>query len=103
MKKIKVVVTGASGRMGQTIIKKVLGDKNLKLIGALEVSGHKNIGQDLGKILKTKKMNEKSHQKSKGVRILTKLNYNSFFQSNFTHKLIQTCCMYVPHSCYNVT
>ena len=55
MKKIKVVVTGASGRMGQTIIKKVLGDKNLKLIGALEVSGHKNIGQDLGKILKTKK------------------------------------------------
>ena len=56
MKKIKVVVTGASGRMGQTIIKKVLGDKNLKLIGALEVSGHKNIGQDLGKILKTKKI-----------------------------------------------
>ena len=54
MKKIKVVVTGAAGRMGQTIIKKVLSDKALKLVGALEVSGHKNLGQDVGKILKTK-------------------------------------------------
>ena len=40
MKKIKVVVTGAAGRMGQTIIKKVLSDKALKLVGALEVSEH---------------------------------------------------------------
>ena len=56
MKKIKVVVTGAAGRMGQTIIKKVLNDKGLKLVGALEVSGHKNLGQDIGKILKTKKV-----------------------------------------------
>lgn len=56
MKKIKVVVTGAAGRMGQTIIKKVLIDKALKLVGALEVSGHKNLGQDVGKILKTKNL-----------------------------------------------
>ena len=55
MKKIKVVVTGASGRMGQTIIKKVLGDKSLKLVGALEINDHKKIGQDVGKILNTKK------------------------------------------------
>ena len=55
MKKIKVVVTGAAGRMGQTIIKKVLNDKGLKLVGALEISGHRNLGQDIGKILKTKK------------------------------------------------
>ena len=54
MRKIKVIVTGATGRMGQTIIRKVLGDKSLKLIGALEISGHKKIGQDIGKILKTK-------------------------------------------------
>ena len=54
MKKIKVVVTGAAGRMGQTIIKKVLRDKGLKIVGALEISGHKNLGQDIGKILKTK-------------------------------------------------
>ena len=56
MKKIKVVVTGAAGRMGQTIIKKVLRDKGLKLVGALEISGHKNLGQDIGKILKTKNL-----------------------------------------------
>ena len=56
MKKIKVVVTGAAGRMGQTIIKKVLSDKALKLVGTLEVSGHKNLGQDVGKILKTKNL-----------------------------------------------
>ena len=56
MKKIKVVVTGAAGRMGQTIIKKVLSDKALKLVGALEVSGHKNLGQDVGKILKIKNL-----------------------------------------------
>ena len=59
MKKIKVVVTGATGRMGQAIISKVLKDKNLKLIGALEISGHKNIGQDIGKILITKNIGVK--------------------------------------------
>jgi 4-hydroxy-tetrahydrodipicolinate reductase len=59
MKKIKVVVTGAAGRMGQTIIKKVLSDKGLKLVGALEVSGHRNLGQDIGKILKTKNVGVK--------------------------------------------
>ena len=56
MKKIKVVVTGASGRMGQTVIKKVINDKSLKLIGATEIAGHKNIGLDLGKVLKVKKI-----------------------------------------------
>ena len=54
MKKIKVVVTGATGRMGKTIISKVLSDKSLKLIGALEVTGHKKIGfseEETNKIL----------------------------------------------------
>ena len=54
MKKIKVVVTGATGRMGKTIIRKVLNDKSLKLVGALEINDHKKIGQDVGKILNTK-------------------------------------------------
>ena len=54
MRKIKIVVTGATGRMGQTVIKKILSDKNLNLIGATEISGHKKIGQDIGKILKTR-------------------------------------------------
>ena len=46
MSKIKVVVTGASGRMGKEIIKKVLSDKKLKLIGAIENNNHPTIGKD---------------------------------------------------------
>ena len=48
MSKIKVVVTGASGRMGKEIIKKVLNDKKLKLIGAIENNNHPTIGKDVG-------------------------------------------------------
>ena len=56
MSKIKVVVTGASGRMGKEIIKKVLSDKQLKLIGAIESKNHPSIGKDLGTIIKKKKV-----------------------------------------------
>ena len=35
MKKIKLLVTGCMGRMGQQIITSVKKDKNFKLIGAL--------------------------------------------------------------------
>jgi len=56
MSKIKVVVTGASGRMGKEIIKKVLSDKNLKLIGAIENNNHPTIGKDVGLIIKKKKV-----------------------------------------------
>ena len=56
MSKIKVVVTGASGRMGKEIIKKVLSDKKLKLIGAIENNNHPTIGKDVGLIVKKKKV-----------------------------------------------
>ena len=56
MSKIKVVVTGASGRMGKEIIKKVLSDKKLKLIGAIENKSHPTIGKDIGLIIKKKKV-----------------------------------------------
>ena len=56
MSKIKVVVTGASGRMGKEIIKKVLSDKKLKLIGAIENNNHPTIGKDIGLIIKKKKV-----------------------------------------------
>ena len=56
MSKIKVVVTGASGRMGKEIIKKVLSDKKLKLIGAIENNNHPTIGKDVGLIIKKKKV-----------------------------------------------
>lgn len=59
MKLIKVVITGAAGRMGQMLIRQVLSDKSLKLIGVTEKQGHSKIGVDIGDILKIKKCNIK--------------------------------------------
>ena len=55
MKKIKVIVTGASGRMGTQIAKRIVQDKSFTLFGATESLGHPSIGKDIGQILKTKK------------------------------------------------
>ena len=55
MKKIKVIVTGASGRMGTQIAKRIVQDKSFTLFGATESVGHPSIGKDIGQILKIKK------------------------------------------------
>ena len=59
MKLIKVVITGGTGRMGQILIRQVLSDKSLKLIGVTEKTGHSKIGSDIGDIIKSKKCNIK--------------------------------------------
>ncbi|MEM6590208.1 MAG: 4-hydroxy-tetrahydrodipicolinate reductase [Pseudomonadota bacterium] len=46
-----LVVTGASGRMGQMLINNVNASDRAKLIGALEVPGHPWVGQDLGEAM----------------------------------------------------
>ena len=43
-----IVVTGASGRMGQTLIKAIEASPAMKLVGALERPGHEWIGKDVG-------------------------------------------------------
>lgn len=43
-----IVITGAAGRMGQTLIKAVNGSDAMRLIGVLERPGHAWIGQDIG-------------------------------------------------------
>ena len=43
-----IVITGASGRMGQTLIRLLASSDKLRLVGALERPGHAWIGQDLG-------------------------------------------------------
>lgn len=43
-----LVVTGASGRMGQMLINAIAASDRARLIGALEAPGHPWIGQDLG-------------------------------------------------------
>ncbi len=43
-----IVVTGASGRMGQTLVKLITESDACHLIGALECEGHAWVGQDIG-------------------------------------------------------
>jgi 4-hydroxy-tetrahydrodipicolinate reductase len=46
MSELRIVIAGAGGRMGRTLIR-VLGDtKNAVLVGALEAAGHPDLGQD---------------------------------------------------------
>ena len=49
--KIKVAVMGASGRMGQALMKGVLADTRMVLIGATERAEHDWIGRDVGACL----------------------------------------------------
>ena len=43
-----IVVTGASGRMGQMLAKTVLASDKARLVGAVERDGHDWVGKDLG-------------------------------------------------------
>nr|WP_111301233.1 4-hydroxy-tetrahydrodipicolinate reductase [Paracoccus saliphilus] len=43
-----IVVTGASGRMGQMLIRLIGDNPQVRLVGALERSGHDWVGQDIG-------------------------------------------------------
>ena len=45
---LKVVVTGASGRMGQTLVNLITKSEKLELVGALERLNHEWVGQDIG-------------------------------------------------------
>lgn len=46
-----VVVTGASGRMGQMLIRLLLDSPDLRLVGALERTSHDWIGRDVGQAM----------------------------------------------------
>jgi len=48
MTAIGIVVTGASGRMGQMLIREIAAMPSLRLVGALERAGHPWIGRDIG-------------------------------------------------------
>ncbi|MGB5069227.1 MAG: 4-hydroxy-tetrahydrodipicolinate reductase, partial [Albidovulum sp.] len=46
-----IVVTGASGRMGQTLVRAVAASDKMRLVGAVERAGHDWIGADLGQAM----------------------------------------------------
>jgi 4-hydroxy-tetrahydrodipicolinate reductase len=50
MSKLRIVVAGAGGKMGQTLIEGVLADKSLELAGALDARGSPAIGRKFGAI-----------------------------------------------------
>ena len=45
------VITGASGRMGQSLLNELAGSDKLSLVGAIERPGHDWIGRDLGQAM----------------------------------------------------
>jgi 4-hydroxy-tetrahydrodipicolinate reductase len=48
MSELKLVVAGASGRMGRTLIREIAQGSGITLCGALEMEGHPNLGLDSG-------------------------------------------------------
>ena len=48
---VKVIVSGACGRMGSTIARLVCQEKDLELVGALEADTHQSLGRDIGELL----------------------------------------------------
>ncbi len=48
---LKVIVSGVAGKMGSTILRRVLMDSSMKLSGALEEKNHPWIGKDAGNVI----------------------------------------------------
>jgi 4-hydroxy-tetrahydrodipicolinate reductase len=47
---VSVGIHGASGRMGTRLVQLIAGDSGLKLVAAIERSGHPNLGEDAGSL-----------------------------------------------------
>jgi len=56
MSKIKIVVAGATGRMGQTLLRAIADSKDFTLHAALERGGHPDLGNDAGTLAGLKPM-----------------------------------------------
>lgn len=54
---LNMIVSGATGRMGTRIIALSRDIENIKLAGALERSGHKDLGNDIGEVIGMGTMN----------------------------------------------
>jgi len=47
---LKITIHGAAGRMGTTILKKLVQNPEMKLVGAIDVASHPNCGKDAGEV-----------------------------------------------------
>jgi 4-hydroxy-tetrahydrodipicolinate reductase len=50
MSDVRIVVAGASGRMGRALVRVIAETKGCVLAGALEAKGHRDLGQDAGSL-----------------------------------------------------
>lgn len=83
---IKLVMAGASGRMGKTILQLASQDRAFKIVGGLEPRGHAALGQDIGSILGRKPMGVKvTHDAAaalKGADVLIDFSHFSALPGN---------------------
>jgi len=47
---IPLIIAGASGRMGRTLVSLASADPGLRVVGAIEAPGHRDLGQDAGSL-----------------------------------------------------
>ena len=80
MKKIKLVVVGCSGRMGQQIIKEIQKCKNINLVAAIEKKNSPSINKNIKKIKITS--DKEIDFKKSGY------NYRFFFTKQHIRKLL---------------
>ena len=50
MAELKIVVAGASGRMGRALVREISQGQGVRLVGALEVEGNPELGMDAGSL-----------------------------------------------------
>lgn len=48
---LKIIVVGATGRMGQAIVNEIYNDSNLQLFGAIDLDSCQRIGKDVGELM----------------------------------------------------
>ncbi len=83
---IKLVMAGAAGRMGKTILQLASRDKTFKIVGGLEQRGHAALDQDLGPIMGSDLMGVKVTQDAtatlKGADVLIDFSHFSALPEN---------------------
>jgi len=61
MSKLKVIITGVAGKMGRMLVNKIVKDKDLQLIGGVDI---KEVGRDIGEVAEVGEL---------GIKVVDKL------------------------------
>lgn len=71
---LKVAITGAAGRMGSGIIKKILEQDNMEIVAAIEIPNTPLEGKDIGEVIGIGNINLKIHGAENLIKILDSTN-----------------------------